>query len=120
MQKLICPVKSSDIEIFLNQLDFNFPKELIEFYKETDGAEILGDRSYISIWPLSELLELNNDYNVNEYAPDFFFFGSDGGDTGYAIQKNSGYIFEIPFIGMSNEDAVLKYNNFSDLLIDFE
>jgi|GEM_PF-4074783 hypothetical protein len=33
------------------------------------------------------MIQLNKDYNVDEYAPDFFIFGSNGGDTANAIKK---------------------------------
>ncbi len=48
--------------------------------------------------------------------PNFFIFGSDGGDTAFAIEKSTGRIFEMPFIGMSREEAVLKSNTFDEFL----
>lgn len=32
--------------------------------------------------------QLNKDYNVDLYAPEFFIIGSDGSNTAYAIEKN--------------------------------
>lgn len=33
------------------------------------------------------MIKLNKDYQLEEYASDFFIFGSDGRDTAYAIKK---------------------------------
>jgi hypothetical protein len=65
------------------------------------------------------MIKLNQDYKVNEYADSFFIFGSNGGDTAYCIEKKTGYIFDLPFVGMSNEDAIFKYKNFTQLFRKF-
>lgn len=56
------------------------------------------------------------DYNVDEYAPDFFIFSSNAADTAYAVKKSTSDIYEIPFIGMSNEEAVFKNKTFSEFI----
>jgi hypothetical protein len=68
------------------------------------------------IWPLTELVKLNQDYQVEEYAPGFFIFGSDGGGESYCIEKETGYIYEMPFIGMSNQEASFKFETFTQFL----
>lgn len=45
------------------------------------------------------MIKLNKDYHLEEYASDFFIFGSDGCDTAYAIKKSTSDICEKPFIG---------------------
>ncbi|MGE8380067.1 MAG: hypothetical protein ACN6PN_16995 [Sphingobacterium sp.] len=47
---------------------------------------------------------------------DFFIFGSNGGGTAYAVKKSTSDIYEIPFIGMSNEEAVFKNKTFSEFI----
>jgi hypothetical protein len=34
----------------------------------------------------------------------------------FAIQKSTGLIYEMPFIGMSKEEATLKNNTFEDFI----
>jgi len=97
----------NEVEEFLKQIDFTLPIDFIDFFKEANGADISTNEKYISLWPLTDMLELNEGYNVKEFAPDFFIFGSDGGDTAYAIEKQTGNIYEMPFIGISKETAVL-------------
>lgn len=88
----------------------------MEFYCDANGAYISSDDFYTSLWPLTDLFQLNRDYEVDEYAPVFFIFGSNGGDTAYAIEKASGKIFEMPFIGMSQNEAIFLSDNFDKFL----
>lgn len=110
------PPTNADVDFFLRGINFRLPQGFIEFYKEANGAYINTDEVYIVLWSLTELLQLNKDYKVETYAPEFFIFGSDGGDTAYAIEKETGFIFEMPFIGMSKEVAVFKSENFDKFI----
>jgi hypothetical protein len=64
------------------------------------------NEKYIILWALEDIIKLNKTYNIEEFVPSFFLFGSDGGDTAYLIIKDTRHIFEAPFIGMS-EKAVM-------------
>ncbi|TDO68885.1 SMI1/KNR4 family protein SUKH-1 [Flavobacterium chryseum] len=107
---------SEEVEIFLKQVNFILPEGFLDFFKEADGAEISTDEKYVILWALTEMIQLNVDYNVEEYAPEFFIFGSDGGDTAFAIEKNTGDIYEMPFIGMSKEESIFVNKSFSDFI----
>jgi len=107
---------NDDMEVFLEAAKFELPQGFIDFYKEANGAIIITDDEYIVLWPLTDLFKLNADYNVAMYAPEFFIFGSDGGDTAYAIKKDTGYIFEIPFIGMSMEESIFRSKNLNGFI----
>ncbi len=109
-----------DVNLFLNKVNFNLPEGYLEFMKESNGADITNDENYAFLWPITDLFDLNSDYEVSSFASDFFLFGSDGGGTAYAIQKLSGKIYTIPFIGMSNQEASLFCNNFDEFLNTFE
>jgi hypothetical protein len=99
------PPTTDQIQAFLKNVNFNLPPGFIDFYKETNGADIEKDEKFIFLWELTEMIQLNEDYGVEEYAPDFFIFGSDGGGTAFAINKNAGDIYEMPFIGISKDEA---------------
>ena len=92
------PPTKNDLDTFLSIVSFSLPAGFIDFFKEANGADINTDQHYVVLWPLTDMVGLNKEYNVEEYAPDFFIIGSDGGDTAYAIERNTGYIFELPFI----------------------
>jgi len=40
----------------------------------------------------------------------------DGGNTAYAVERNTGFIFELPFIVMSNEEAVFRNKTFTEFV----
>ena len=110
------PTNKEEIKYFIDNISFELPVDFINFYQESNGGEIFTNNEYyIILWPLTEMIQLNVDYNVNEYAPNYFIFGSDGGDTAYCIEKTTGNIFEMPFIGMSNEEAIYKCKSLEDL-----
>jgi hypothetical protein len=110
------PPEHNEIAVFLKGIGFILPKGFMDFFKESNGADVSSDTSYVTLWPLTDMIQLNKEYNVDEYASNFFIIGSDGGDTAYAIEKTTGYIFEMPFIGMSNDEAVFKFKGFDDFL----
>ncbi len=106
----------AEVVFFLEQVDFTLPEGFIEFFKEANGAEISTDKKYFILWALTEMVQLNKAYNVEEFAPGFFIFGSDGGDTAFAIEKSTGDIYEMPFIGMSKEEATFKNKTFTEFM----
>ena len=110
------PPSKTDVEKFVSSITFRLPTGYIEFMQETNGADINFENAYLILWPLTDLIFLNQEYAVDEFASDFFLIGSDGGDTAYAISRKSSNIYEIPFIGMSNDEAVLVSNDFNGLL----
>lgn len=110
------PVDPNVMETFLEAVPFTLPKDFLDFFKESDGAEIRTKDYYVLLWSIGEMIQLNEDYEVEEYAPVFFLFGSDGGGNAYAIEKETGYVFEMPFIGMSKDEAILKSKTFTDFI----
>lgn len=106
----------NEIHLFMDTIKINLPKGFIEFYKKHNGGEIIGVEKYTVLWSLAEMTQMNIDYNVEFFAPEFFLFGSDGGGTAFAIEKISGYIFEIPFVGMSKDDAVFLSKDFDNFV----
>lgn len=116
MKNLNKPPKSDEVRLFLDSISFPLPEGFIEFYKQANGGDINSLDAYTVLWPLTEMIQLNYDYDVEEYAPGFFIFGSDGGDIAFAIEKSTGKVFEMPFIGMSKEEAVFKYDSFNKFL----
>lgn len=110
------PAPKAYIVSFLSVSSFILPDELIAFYLETNGAQINTNNTYTLIWPIHELISLNEAYAVEEFAPEFFLIGSDGGDTAFAVEKDTGHIVELPFIGMSKEEAVVIASSFKDFI----
>jgi hypothetical protein len=119
IDKKAAPVQH-EIDAFLTNIEFSLPQGFLDFFKQANGAIITSEKGYADLWPLTEMVELNKDYGVEEFAPEFFIFGSDGGDTAYAIERATGDIYEMPFIGMSKEEAVFRSKTFTQFLADLD
>jgi hypothetical protein len=102
-----------------SQLSFTLPNEYKSFMIFSNGAEgSIGKNSYVALWSLDEIVELNKAYSVNEFAHGLVLFGSDGGNTAYAFDKRTPEIsvVEIPFIIMDLDDVEKCGKTFDDFL----
>ncbi len=91
------------IDKFERNANFKLPDDYIEFLRFTNGGEgFIGEQSYIMLWPIQDMIELNKSYKVNEYASGLFLFGSNGGGEAYAFDISSKHmnIVQVPFVGM--------------------
>ena len=80
----------------------------------------IGKANYLSIWPINELIELNQEYAVDEFLPGIKYFGSDGGDMAYGFEfdHDRTTIIEISFDSI-NKEEVKKYGEyFYEFLIE--
>jgi hypothetical protein len=110
------PPTSNEIGTFSLNVEFKLPEGFIEFFSQSDGGLINGENIYIELWPLTEMIELNKNYEVNKYAPGYFVFGSDGGGTAYCIEKKTTNICDMQFIGMP-DDVFLICKSFDEFLL---
>lgn len=110
------PTSIEKVNAFLADYKFKLPDGYIEFMKEANGAEIDGLTEYLQIWPLTDLFSYNSNYEIEEFAPKFFLFGSNGGETAYLFERETGHIFEMPFMEMSNDTASFKCSTFNELM----
>jgi hypothetical protein len=94
----------------------DLPKDYLA-YVEKGGSDVgftEGDPGYFQLWALEEREALHRDYKVDEFAPGFIGFGSDGGGELLAFDP-SGSVFMIPFIGDGGEDARKIANAWSEI-----
>lgn len=101
------------------KLNINFPKEYREFILESNGvAGGIGDNAYLIIWPVQELVELNEEYGVKKFTPGLVYFGSDGGGIAYAFDTRGMSIkfVEFPFDSIHIEEANVIAETFDDFL----
>lgn len=59
---------------------------------------------WFQLWSPAEVEQLNRDYHVQEFVPEFVGFGSNGGGELLAFDA-AGRVFMLPFVGMSTRDA---------------
>lgn len=97
------PVGLSALQAFQKAAAFHLPQDYVEFLQRTNGGEgLIGQNAYVILWPVEDLLEMNRAYQVDEYAPGLFIFGSDGGGEAFAFDRRSDKmpVVSVPFVGM--------------------
>jgi hypothetical protein len=90
---------SSLIREIESKLGLSFPDDYKNFMMEFNGAEgPIGSQSYLMLWRIEELEDLNKVAAVDEFAPGLLLFGSDGGGMSYAFdtRKTNTLIVEVP------------------------
>ena len=93
-------------------------KQLILFSNGIEGP--IGKANYLSIWPINELIELNQEYAVDEFLSGIKYFGSDGGDIAYGFEfdHDRTTIIEIPFDSINKEEVKKYGESFFEFLIE--
>ena len=79
------------------------PEDYFAFLQTFDGGEgVVGSNAYLMLWRASELFELNEAYEVAQYAPGLLLIGSDGGGEAFAfdLRQERPLIVQVPFVGM--------------------
>jgi hypothetical protein len=95
------------------------PEDYLEFLRAANGGEgFVGPNSYLILWRAEELVEMNESYQVGEYAPGLFLFGSDGGGEAFAFDFRSDAkdIIAVPFVGMDLSAIRPLSQNFAGFL----
>lgn len=113
------PTTKGIIEQAEKSLNVKFPFDYKQFIEAFNGAEgEIGENSYIVFWSVEDIIELNEAYEVNQFAPGLILIGSNGGNTAYAfdIRFESKPIIEVPFIGMDLDEVKLCANTFRGFL----
>lgn len=112
------PLNDKVLTSFLSEIDFTPPSDYIEFMRIHNGAEgSIGENSYLQLWRIEELIEANQDYEVEKYAPGFFVFASSGGGRAYAFNKRDSTIMYFDFISMLiSDDPVFCGEDFTAFL----
>lgn len=71
------------------------PEQYIEFMRNHNGGEGDIGETWFVLFPLEELQEINDDYEIEEFLPGHIIIGSNGGGELYGIDKDGNY-FNVP------------------------
>lgn len=93
------------------------PLDYLQFLRRHNGGEGFVGEGYLILWKAEELDAFNREYEVNDYAPGLFLFGSNGGGEGFAFDTRYADmpIVRVPFIGMDLQYATPVADGFDDL-----
>ena len=114
------PASVPEVNDFFDSIEFCLPSDIREFYMEINGGVWSNTDHFLGLWSISDLIPMNVAYSVEEFAPEFFLIGSDGGGMAFVIEKGTGRIFWVPFIPMSSNEAELIAESMKELLRKFE
>jgi hypothetical protein len=97
---------------------FQLPDDYKRFLRRTNGGVGFVGNAYVDLWPIERLRELNDAYEVGQYARGLFFFGSDGGGEAFAFDRRSATlpIVSVPFVGLELEQARPMGASFEEFL----
>jgi len=71
------------------------------------------DPGWYQLWPLAEIAELNAGYQIEQFAPGFLAFGSNGGGEILVFDARH-RVFMIPAVGMSPDQARLVADSWTE------
>ena len=82
-------IKMNSIEEIIGT--YNFPNDYLEFIKQNNCGEGYIGKNYLYLWKIENIVQLNNDYNIQEYlGENYCGFGTDGGDKCYCFDNKNG------------------------------
>jgi hypothetical protein len=66
----------------------SLPKDYLNFLRLTNGGEGTIGQTYLALWSVKDLIDLNVAYHVSEYTPGLFLIGTDGGSEAFGYDLN--------------------------------
>jgi hypothetical protein len=115
------PTSVVSLQEFERRSGFRLPQDYAMFLQRTNGGDGYCNRNqYAMLWRLEELLGLNESYEIRDYVPGLFVFGSDGGGEALAFDQRADKhsIVRVPFVGMDLGLCEQIARRFKDL-VDF-
>lgn len=91
------------------------PKDYVEFMKKHNGGEGDIGETWLILYSLEELQEINDDYEIEKFLPNHIIIGSDGGGELYGIDSQGKY-FNVPVL--MDENDIASFGTDIELLPD--
>ena len=108
-----------EFDAIVKGFDFNFPESYLSIMRIFNGGEgEVGSESWLLLFPIDELQGVNEDYDfLMSEIPDYFLFGKDAADTGYAFHKKNGTFHSFGLMSNFETDPIdFHGNNFLEFL----
>jgi hypothetical protein len=104
-----------EVRTFLAKAPASIPRSYVEFLATRGALEVQVaelDSAFVLLWPLHEVLGLNQGYGFEEFAPELFGFGSDGGGELYAFDLRDLRVGRVPAIPLERASFVTVAKDF--------
>lgn len=109
----------TELDAAAADLGIELPNDYRSMMRRANGGEAEFGDSWIILWRTGELAEHNAGYRVQELAPGFFYFGTNGGGEAYAWDRRparkSLYVV-IPFIDPQPDVAIACGDSIEEFL----
>lgn len=102
------PASLSEIKDVEDKLGVKLPKDYIDFMMFSNGCEGSIGESYIVMWPIEELVQCNEDYEVEDYVPGLILFGSNGAGEAYGFDMRGEQVSYIMVPFMLEYEAIIR------------
>jgi hypothetical protein len=102
------------------KLNIILSSDLLAYYNNNGELELSSSKAFFELFKLNQLDQVNKEYEVASYCPNFLLIGTNGGGAGVFENRTSGLIYSSPLIGMSEVDATFLAETFSDFMEKFK
>jgi hypothetical protein len=119
IQKLHCNAAptNEEIKILTEKLDFDLDKDFLGFLTACDGGEgFVSENKFLQMWTIRQIMDLNPYYPDISICNELYFFGSDGSNLGFAIDKHYGTVVSIDFLEIGQAEPHFEGASFRDFL----
>ncbi len=105
------------IETLRSTAGVELPAEYLELLARSNGGEgdLMAEPGWFALWPAEDVVANNVGYNVGEFLPEYFAFGSNGGGEMFVLERARGRqspVYSIPFVPMDAKDRMLVAPSF--------
>jgi cell wall assembly regulator SMI1 len=100
------------------RLNLRLPTDFRAFMLQHDGCDAWVGESRLCLWPLEELPEANNLFEMETHMPTLRLFGGDGGGEYFAfdITTDPWSVVAVPTVGMAQDTIVPMAPSFSGFI----
>lgn len=91
----------------------NLPLQYINFMQKHNGGKGDIGRTWLILFPLEDLQEINDDYSIEEFLPGHIVIGTNGNGELYGIDTKGNY-YNVPEL-IETEYVSLLGNNIDEL-----
>src|SRR5258706_3204281 len=83
------------------------PDGLLDFLRTNDGDEGFVGESYLALWPINRIRELNAVLEVDTFMPGLLVVGTNGNGEAYAVDQTSQppVFVNVPLVGIGHVPA---------------
>lgn len=111
------PADGATFDRSINRINCKFPSSYLDFMREFNGGEgAIRKGQWLRLWPVEEIEEANNSYQVPEHAPGLLLIGSNGGSLAFGIKRVEGVFVQVDFYDIADDELEFIGNDFKEFL----